>query len=188
MTSFPREENRVPVIGGVSSIDLLTPTTIAVDPTTHEVKTSISSDIQIGAVEIKNATDDTRAVVDSDGLNVSVKKSVLPTGAATAVAQATNEDSNTLLRRLVKLLESQAIVDSANRQRVAIDSVTGVISTMGVSLAAGPNSPTIAAPVMPGSAVYWQPIWEGPVDQRWRVIDAARLSYNLGIRNQLSFT
>jgi hypothetical protein len=100
------------------------------------------------------------------------------------------ETNNTilLLRRIVKILEAVATVDSANRQRVAIDSVTGVISTMGVAVAAGPNTPTLAAPVMPGTAVYWQPIWEGPVDQRWRIIDAARQSYNSGIRNHLSFT
>ena len=42
-----------------------------------------TGDIEIGAVEIKDGTSDTRAVVDSDGLNVSVKKSVLPTGAST---------------------------------------------------------------------------------------------------------
>lgn len=37
MASFPREDNRVPVIGGVSSVDGLTPKVIYVDPTTHEV-------------------------------------------------------------------------------------------------------------------------------------------------------
>jgi len=45
---------------------------------------SMDSDIQIGAVEIKDAITNTRATVDSDGLNISVKRSILPTGAATS--------------------------------------------------------------------------------------------------------
>jgi len=47
----------------------------------------IVGDIQIGAVEIKDKDGDSRATVDSDGLNVSVKKSVLPIGAATSTKQ-----------------------------------------------------------------------------------------------------
>lgn len=37
MVSFPREENRVPVIGGVSSIDSTTPVPIGADPTTKRL-------------------------------------------------------------------------------------------------------------------------------------------------------
>jgi hypothetical protein len=45
-------------------------------------------DIEIGAVEIKDATTDTRAVVGANGLAVDVKSSVLPTGAATQATLA----------------------------------------------------------------------------------------------------
>jgi hypothetical protein len=42
MTSFPREENRVPVIGGVSSLNKTTPTPIAVDPVTNAIIAEVS--------------------------------------------------------------------------------------------------------------------------------------------------
>jgi len=68
-----RDENRVPTLVGVDSIAFTDTTTAAVDATTHEllVKGSLTSgDIEIGAVEIKNSTDDTRATVTSRGLSV----------------------------------------------------------------------------------------------------------------------
>lgn len=46
------------------------------------------ADIEIGAVEIKNATDDTRATVGANGLYTDVRASALPTGAATEVSSA----------------------------------------------------------------------------------------------------
>lgn len=58
-------------------------------------------DIEIGAVEIKDGTSDTRAVVGSDGLQVEVKKSALPTGASTAANQST---ANTLLGGIAGLV------------------------------------------------------------------------------------
>ena len=42
-----------------------------------------AGDIEIGAVEIKDATSSTRAAVGSDGLHVDVQATVLPTDAAT---------------------------------------------------------------------------------------------------------
>jgi hypothetical protein len=75
---------------GVSSVDGTTPTILEVDPATGEllVKTSVNvGDIQIGAVEIKNSTDDTRATVGTNGLYVDIRASVLPSGAATSANQ-----------------------------------------------------------------------------------------------------
>lgn len=46
-------------------------------------------DIEIGAVEIKDATTDTRATVGANGLYVHVRASALPTGAATSALQET---------------------------------------------------------------------------------------------------
>lgn len=53
-------------------------------------------DVQIGAVEIKNSTDDTRATVGDNGLYVDVRSSVLPsTSAVTSVSDTAS--STTLL-------------------------------------------------------------------------------------------
>jgi hypothetical protein len=49
-----------------------------------------ASDIQIGAVEIKDATTDNRAIVDAAGqVKVKVSEAALPTGAATEATLAT---------------------------------------------------------------------------------------------------
>lgn len=116
---------------------------------------------------------------DSDPTAVVAASLPLPAGAA-------QDDTVVLLRRIVKLLESGAVVDASMRQRIAVETF-GVISTLGVNLAAtAVNTPSIGAPVM-GAAVYWQPVWTGPVDQRWQIIDQARAAYNTGIRSNLTW-
>ncbi|MFA5376074.1 MAG: hypothetical protein WC455_10045, partial [Dehalococcoidia bacterium] len=55
-----------------------------------------TADIEIGAVEIKNSTDDTRATVGANGLYVDVQASALPTGAATEATVATLATEATL--------------------------------------------------------------------------------------------
>lgn len=98
-----------------------------------------------------------------------------------------SEDSNTLLRRIVKLLESQAVVDIQNRQKVTIDSVTAnSLTTAGFNTALVGNIVTTGAPTL--GTIAPLPIWEGPVDQRFRIMDAARLTYDQGIRSHLAFT
>lgn len=73
------------------------------DATNSVIKTStaVTADIEIGAVEIKNSTDDTRATVGANGLYTDVRASALPTGAATETTLAaaevhlSNLDTNT---------------------------------------------------------------------------------------------
>lgn len=66
MSSNRRDDNRVPNISGVRSDTFLGSVEPAVDPNTHEMLvkgTLTTSDIEIGAVELKNGTDDTRAKI-----------------------------------------------------------------------------------------------------------------------------
>ena len=59
MVSFPREENRVPVTGGVSSVDNITPVPIKVDPVTGAllVNNALYSDITAtGSLNALNST------------------------------------------------------------------------------------------------------------------------------------
>jgi hypothetical protein len=113
---------------------------------------------------------------------------------ASDVADIYENESIWLLRRMVKLLESNGTVDINGRQRVAVESILGSslgIATTGLDSGAGTattNRPTAAAPVSAPNAVYWQPVWIGPVDQRFQIIDAARLTYQQGIRNNLNFS
>lgn len=98
----------------------------------------------------------------------------------------TSSEEAMLLRRMVKLMESQATVDIQNRQRVSIDAFPSVLNTVGIAPGIGVNTPTIGSPINTAS-VYFQPVWIGPVDQRYQIIDNARLVYDAGIRSHLSF-
>jgi hypothetical protein len=96
------------------------------------------------------------------------------------------DDEITLLRRIVKLLESSATVDSSNRQKIIVDNIAAVAPTVNV---AGPNgtltSNNPSANLYSGSSVTPVGIFETPVDQRWRIIDAAHATYAACIRSQL---
>ncbi|HEY5139092.1 MAG TPA: hypothetical protein VIJ25_07210 [Methylococcales bacterium] len=127
----------------------------------------------------------------NESVPVSVPSLPLPAGAATSAAQTTSEDSNTLLRRVVKLLEPSGLRDINNRQRITVDSITAgqnTIGVVGVNVAAanGGNGPGVGAPT--NIATSYQAVWMGPIDQRFLYKDACRLTYNQGIRSHLIFT
>jgi hypothetical protein len=105
-------------------------------------------------------------------------------------------DIVTQLTRLIKILESNATVDQQNRQRVTVDAITAGSTNIGnVSLSAGAaligstgTSQTVNTPggnPYTAAAANVQSITEGPVDQRWRIADAARTSFATGIRQNL---
>jgi hypothetical protein len=73
-----------------------------------------------------------------------------------------SEESLMLLKRIVKLLESNATVDFANRQRVVVD----VAPSTAVTLASLPVANQFT----------------------YEAMDRARQSYALGIRNNLQWT
>jgi hypothetical protein len=107
--------------------------------------------------------------------------------------QTTSSEEAILLRRLVKIMESQANTDSNLRQRVVVENL---ISTSlgrlvnGLDSGAVPtvNTVTAGAPAMQAGGQYWQQVWVGPVDQRFQIMDQARNAYANGIRNNLSFS
>lgn len=101
------------------------------------------------------------------------------------IINAVDEEVIILLRRMVKLLEPSGVVDSAFRQSV---SIANSIYTYGSYNAPYTNIPTQYAPTLAGAALMYTPTWAGPIDPRWTNLDQARISYNLGIRNNLIFT
>jgi hypothetical protein len=99
-----------------------------------------------------------------------------------------------VLQQLIKRVESLATVDISKRQRVALDSVTAIINTLGIAVTgatsgAGVSAPNPVSPNAPttiaGATVYYQPVWVGPVDQRWLIKDQARNTYANAIRSNL---
>ena len=76
---------------------------VAVDVKSMPAVTLNAEDIEIGAVEIKNSTDDTRATVGANGLYVDVRTSAIPTGASTSAKQDTQ---TTLLQGIAGMIPS----------------------------------------------------------------------------------
>lgn len=102
---------------------------------------------------------------------------------STQVNPAT-DDSIVLLRRMVKIMESQASADSGNRQRITIDSLgpsTAVTTSVPVSGTLTVSSATLAA----SSATVGSVLLDGQGHQMFQ--DLAKTAYATGIRNQLTF-
>lgn len=90
-----------------------------------------------------------------------------------------------LLAQVNKKVESLGVVDSNSRLRVNIDSFVATIATMGRAInyvnypVSGTEQPGIA------TGIYYQPVWVGPVDQRWEIINNARNAYANALRSRL---
>ena len=129
-------------------------------------------------------------------------KYVLPLNTSNVQVNPSTDESVQLLRRIVKLLESQATVDSYNRQRVSIESVSGSIVSGTVAsgaiasgaIASGAiASGAIASGAIASGAIASGAIASGAIvdwvyGQRWAIVDAAREAYNSGIRSKLTFS
>jgi hypothetical protein len=101
------------------------------------------------------------------------------------IVNPATEESIMLLRRMVKLLESQAATDTAQRQRITVDAIT-----------AGTTLPTVTAVTTVGTV---SAITAGTITSVGNLAslngwnqqmfsDPARTAYNTGIRAQLTFT
>jgi hypothetical protein len=115
------------------------------------------------------------------------------------------ESLATLLRRMNKLLESNAVVDSKLRQRVTIEAigtnntansteVNGSIPVSGTVTANVNNAVTATSfnnsPANPYTLTSQTValVSEGPVHQLWRVANDAQACYAQAIRSKLSFS
>ena len=92
-----------------------------------------------------------------------------------------SEDSVVYLRRIVKLMESQAVVDAGQRQRVTIDAITGSLTLGTVTAVTGITNALPAGTNILGSVLI-----DGQGRQQFTEI--ARTAYNTGIRINLAFS
>lgn len=114
--------------------------------------------------------------------------------------ESKEESLHDLLRRMNKLLESNAVVDSSLRQRVTIDAIgpaTAITTTVPVSGTVTANVNNGVATQLIASAaanpytltsLTTATVMEGPLHQLWRVADDSRTLYASAIRNKLTFT
>jgi len=71
------------------------------------------------------------------------------------------------------------------------DAVTTILTGTFVDLGGqGPtlNAPTLGTDISVLTSVVYQPVWEGPVEQRWRIVEESQMAYKKCIRNKLIFS
>lgn len=102
------------------------------------------------------------------------------------------DDSIILLRRVVKLMESQAVVDNQMRQRVTLDAIgvgtpTALATTIPISgsLTTAGTVSTVTTVTTVATVTSLNQL--AGVDARWQIIDWARQVYNSGMRRNLSW-
>jgi hypothetical protein len=99
------------------------------------------------------------------------------------------EESLVLLRRMVKIMESQSTVDFANRQRITIDAIgTGTPTALGATIPVSGSLTTAGtvSTVTTVTSVTNMVTLAGQNQQMYQ--DPARNAYANGIRQNLSFT
>ena len=115
------------------------------------------------ADNVLTLTFNTAAMSNSDKLQIFYDDAVAPASDTSIQAMT---DVVLTLKRIAKNMESLQVVDTAQRQRVAVESIANM-TTLSQCL----------------NAVQF-----GGVDPKFMIIDLARAAYNNGIRNNLTFS
>lgn len=122
--------------------------------------------------------------------DLALDATVQDTNTAVAAVEAAVVDANdsvdllseqvVLLRKLLKLMESQAVVDNQLRQRVTVDNIAGSL-TLGTVTSVG----TVTTVTTVGTATTVNQF--AGVDLRFQWMENARVAYNTGIRSKLTY-
>lgn len=107
------------------------------------------------------------------------------------IVNPSTDEALVLLRRMVKLMEQQAAVDTAQRQRITLDAITTALPNanpipVSQSTAANLNA-TVSIAASQTLATVTNLVTLAGLDQRLYA-DWARTSYNSGIRSALTFS
>jgi hypothetical protein len=105
-----------------------------------------------------------------------------------AVINPSTEEAVILLRRLVKFFETQSATDSAQRQRITVDAITGSLTLATITTVSAVTAITNALPAGTNAigAITNIALQFGWNQQMFA--DPARTAYNTGIRQHLTFT
>lgn len=85
-----------------------------------------------------------------------------------------------LLRKLLKIMESQATIDSLQRQRVTVDALTSGLTLSGVTTVGSIST-------LPTLSTVTNVNQFASVDLRFQWAENARIAYNTGIRSKLTY-
>jgi hypothetical protein len=92
------------------------------------------------------------------------------------------DDNLILLRRMLKLLESQAAVDPQQRQRITLDAISAAVALPAVTTVGTVTTVTTVSTVTSVTNIAAMAGWNQQM-----FADPARTAYNTGIRSQLTF-
>ena len=151
----------------------------------------------VNNVMIYNFADSTAGAVSVSNNIITLEKNVSSMSSSDPLqifveAPDPNVDLVPLLLKIMKILESNTVVDSSNRQRVVVESLTmpalvaGAAAIGAVGTAQTTNTP--GNPYATQTTTTANNVLEGPVDQRWRIINEARNVFANSIRPNLSFS
>lgn len=94
-------------------------------------------------------------------------------------------DQAILLRKLLKLMESQATIDNLQRQRITIDAITGGLTLGTVSAVTTVTTVSTVSSITAGTLTNLNQL--AGVDLRFQWAENARIAYNTGIRSKLTY-
>ena len=102
-----------------------------------------------------------------------------------------SDDAIGYLRRMVKIMESQAAVDSGNRQRITLDSIgtgTAITTTIPVTVSSGTITATVTGATLAAGAAAIGSITAIDGQNHQMFQDFAKAAYASGIRQNLIFS
>jgi hypothetical protein len=102
------------------------------------------------------------------------------------VINPATDESIALLRRMVKLIESQSSTDIANRQRITLDAIAAGLTLAAVTTVTGVTTVTTVTTVGTVNTVSNMTALAGY--NQGQFIDVARNTYSNAIRNKLTFS
>lgn len=105
-------------------------------------------------------------------------------GSVVRTAAGSVDEQIILLRRIVKLLESNAVVDVGNRQKITLDAITASLTLGTVSTV---TAVTAISNALPSGTNTLGNVTVGGMDDK-QFIDIARNAYANGIRSKLTFS
>lgn len=96
------------------------------------------------------------------------------------------EEQIILLRRLIKLIESQSATDGANRQRIILDAIAASLTLATITTVGTVSAVTAITNALPAGTNNIGSVNLSGQDQK-QFIDVSRTNYNTGIRSRLTF-
>lgn len=175
------------VMGGTPSagvVGIKDSTNLRIDPATETTLAAKASEATLATRASETTLLAVKANSDKFTFDGSGKLLTASSGAGSAVTvndttatqiNPATEDSTILLRRIIRQVDSLGVVDSAQRQKITIDSITGSLTLSTVTTVGTVSTVTSATNL----------VALGGVDGRYLHIDTARNAYANGVRNNL---